>query len=98
MYRENVVVAHVIKEMQDQYGWPEFITVTTGKNKTERVVEIAKIIDGKMTLTGSVQSLDVEVQNNMKRSNISSAYCSYVSKSFVRAAFCNRCTVLGLNR
>ncbi len=72
MFKEDIHTCHVIAEMQDKYGWPEYINVATGKNNKKRVLEAAKIIRGALKLSGSVQSLDLDVLDNIKRSNISS--------------------------
>ena len=42
------------------------------EKKKERVLEAAKIVNGAMKLAGSVPSFDPEVQDNIKRKNISS--------------------------
>ncbi len=71
MYPEDRDVAEAIAGLQEAYGWPTFINVATGKNKKERVLEVARIVGGRMNLAGSVQSLDEEVLSNIRRSNIS---------------------------
>jgi radical SAM superfamily enzyme YgiQ (UPF0313 family) len=71
MFKEDIHTCHIIAEMQDKYGWPEYINVATGKNNKHRVLEAAKLIRGALKLSGSVQSLDKEVLGNIKRSNIS---------------------------
>ena len=71
MYREDLEVARMIKQAMDRYGWPRFVIATTGKNNKERVLEAANIMDGRMSLTASVQSLDPEVLRNIRRQNIS---------------------------
>ena len=43
----------------------EYINVATGKN-VARILETSKIIGGALRLSGSVQSLDPEVQENIK--------------------------------
>lgn len=70
MYKEDLEVARLIKRTMDRHGWPRFVIATTGKNNKERVLEAARIMDGKMSLTGSVQSLDPEVLQNIRRQNI----------------------------
>jgi radical SAM superfamily enzyme YgiQ (UPF0313 family) len=70
MYEADLDVARAIARSQDVHGWLEYITVATGKNKMERVLEAARIVRGRMRLTGSVQSLDPEVQRNICRSNV----------------------------
>lgn len=70
MYREDLETAHTLAHTRDTYGWPEYINVATGKNQKERVLEASRIIDGALRLSGSVQSLDPGVLENIKRKNI----------------------------
>lgn len=71
MFAEDLDTCRVIAEVQTAAGYPRYLNVATGKNKKERVLEAARIVNGAMKLAGSVQSLDPEVQANMKRTNIS---------------------------
>ena len=50
------------------------IIATTGKNHKIRILEVAKILPGSVVygLSASVQSMDVEVLKNIRRSNIKS--------------------------
>ena len=73
MFEEDLDTCKIIAKEQDKNGYPKYINVATGKNKKERVLEAAKIVKGAMKLAGSVQSLDPDVQENIKRKNISSA-------------------------
>ena len=70
MYREDLDTARTLAETRGTYGWPEYINVATGKNQKERVLEASRIIDGALRLSGSVQSLDPGVLENIKRKNI----------------------------
>ena len=70
MFTEDLDTCRALARSQELYGWPEYITVATGKNKIHRVLEAARIIKGAMRLTGSVQSLDPEVLKNINRSNV----------------------------
>ena len=70
MYKQDLDTAKTLRMVQDKFGYPQYINVATGKNKKERVLEVAKIVNGAMKLAGSVQSLDTEVLKNIKRSNI----------------------------
>lgn len=72
MFPDDLNTCDVIREVQDAHSYPSYINVATGKNKKERVLEAARRVRGAMKLAGSVQSLDPEVQAQMKRSNISS--------------------------
>lgn len=71
MFLEDIETAKALARSRKSYGWPDHINTSTGKNKKERVLEIAKILDGKIVLSGSVQSLDQDVLTNIKRKNIS---------------------------
>jgi radical SAM superfamily enzyme YgiQ (UPF0313 family) len=71
MYKEDIEACHQLARTQELYGWPEYINVATGKNQKERVLEASRIINGALRLSGSVQSLDTTVLENIKRKNIS---------------------------
>jgi radical SAM superfamily enzyme YgiQ (UPF0313 family) len=72
MYKDDINTCEEIRLVKQKYKWPDYINVATGKNQKERVLNAAKLLDGAMRLSGSVQSLDNEVLKNIKRSNISS--------------------------
>ena len=71
MYRQDIDTCQSIAETQDKYQWPEYINVATGKNQKERVLDAARLVRGAIRLSGSVQSLDQSVLENVKRANIS---------------------------
>ena len=71
MFKEDIETCTFIGSMQEKYGYPKYINVTTGKNKKERVLEAAKLVKGAIRVNGSVQSLDEEVLESIKRKNIS---------------------------
>ena len=70
MYREDLEKAKIIGKLRETYSWPQFVRATTGKNKPDMILAVAKTLGGAMTITGSVQSMDKEVLTNIKRSNI----------------------------
>ncbi|MBT4488289.1 MAG: hypothetical protein HOH61_22795 [Rhodospirillaceae bacterium] len=70
MYADDVHTAHSLARTRQAYQWPEYINVATGKNQKERVLEVSRIVDGALRLSGSVQSLDPGVLENIKRTNI----------------------------
>ncbi len=71
MYKEDEAIGEAIAKVQEKYGWPLYIHVATGKNQKERVLKVAKTINGALRLAGSVQSLTEKVLENIKRDNIS---------------------------
>lgn len=71
MYKEDLETCKALARSRQLYGWPDHINTSTGKNNKERVLEAAKIVDGKIVLSGSVQSLSETVLDNIKRRNIS---------------------------
>jgi radical SAM superfamily enzyme YgiQ (UPF0313 family) len=70
MFLEDLDTCDAVVESQDTYGWPKYIDLTTGKNKRDRVIEAISRTRGMMTLSGSVQSLDMEVLKSVRRANI----------------------------
>ena len=73
IYKEDLNTCKALAQEQRKTGYPKYIRVTTGKNKQDRILEAAKIVNGAMKITGSVQSLDPEILENVSRKNISSA-------------------------
>jgi radical SAM superfamily enzyme YgiQ (UPF0313 family) len=73
MYREDIDVCEILADLQVRYQYPAYINVATGKNHKKRVLEAAKILNGALRLSGSVQSLDRDVLANIDRSNINVA-------------------------
>ncbi len=72
MYDLDVSTAKVIARLQEEKGYPLALKISAGKNKPEKIVNIAKIIKGSAVLGASLQSTDPEVLKAIKRSNISS--------------------------
>ena len=70
MYKQDLDTCRTLSLTQERYGWPEYINVATGKNKKERVLEASTILGGALRLSGSVQSLDKEVLENIYYSYI----------------------------
>lgn len=71
MYQQDLDYSRAIKERNKKFGFPYFVHATTGKNHKERVIECAEILEGALSVSASVQSLDLEVMANVKRKNIS---------------------------
>lgn len=71
MYGHDLEICDVIAEVRDRYGWPKTIEVSTGKNRTERVLEAVRRTRGAMRFGPALQSTDRQTLQNIKRSNIS---------------------------
>ena len=72
MYKQDLVTAEAVAEVQRKYGYPTLMSASAGKNKPQRTIEVASIING-WTLGASIQSSDPTVLSAINRSNISSA-------------------------
>lgn len=80
MFKQDVEKAGLIANMQKKYGYPRYIHVSTGKNQKERVIEIAQMLDGAVSMAASLQSTDPTVLKNVARSNISIVKLTAVGK------------------
>lgn len=72
MFNEDKAKAHIIKAVQEKHQWPRRILVSTGKNQKEKIIEVAGVLKGAMSIAASLQSTDATVLANINRSNISS--------------------------
>lgn len=70
MYERDLEVADYIAWLQDRYDWPRYVRTTTGKNRSERIIEVMRKTRGAMPMTAAVQSMNPEVLVNIKRQNI----------------------------
>ena len=71
MYKQDLETCRMIADLQRRTGWPRYVQNSSGKNQKERVVEAARILNGAMILTVSIQSADPVVLQNVNRQNIS---------------------------
>jgi len=71
MFKQDIQKAEILVEMQKEYDYPQNIFVSTGKNQKDRVINIAKMLDGALSMAASLQSTDPNVLANVSRSNIS---------------------------
>ena len=71
MYKQDVETAQYIAEIQNQYGWPKMVRASLGKNRPDRIMQVAKILNGTLEMGAAQQSSDEEILKNIKRSNIS---------------------------
>src|SRR5207237_10109412 len=71
MFPEDMETAKSLARSRQTHKWRAHINSSTGKNQKARVLEVAKILDGSIVLSGSVQTLDPVVLANVKRANIS---------------------------
>ena len=70
MFAQDLETCHIIADIQKRKNWPKLVGVTAGKNKKERVMEAATILNGAINLSATVQSIDDTVLENIKRKNI----------------------------
>jgi len=72
MYKEDREKAQIIAKLQKEYSWPKRVWGATGKKMKERVIEVASILNGALTVFASLQTTNARVLQNIKRTNISS--------------------------
>jgi radical SAM superfamily enzyme YgiQ (UPF0313 family) len=86
MYLQDIEKARSIARVQDKYGFPNYIHVSSGKNQKERIIEVATIVKGAMrSVAAALQSTDPTVLEKVKRSNISQDSLKAVSQHAVTA-------------
>ena len=71
MYPRDIKICETIAQIQQKIDYPHFIKCTTGKNQKNKIIDAIKKLNNTLRITMSVQSLDPEVLENVRRSNIS---------------------------
>ena len=82
MWRQDLEICEHIAAIQERQGYPRTLFASTGKNKKERISEALRKLKGTMKLWMSVQSLDLEVLENVERNNIKLEHMMGLSKVF----------------
>ena len=70
MYPRDLKICDSIVYLQKNFNYPHRVISTTGKNKKEQIIQAIEKLNGTMSLTMSVQSMDEQVLQNIRRSNI----------------------------
>src|SRR5271157_1761614 len=73
MYERDYEIVEHIERIQQRQNWPRSIFASTGKNKKERIAKALRKLNGSMSMWMSVQSMDPEVLQQIKRDNISTS-------------------------
>ena len=71
MFPRDLEICDMINENKEKYHYPTKVVTTTGKNKKDKIIEAIRRLDGAMSLSMSVQSMDEQVLQNVRRQNIS---------------------------
>lgn len=71
MYPRDIDICEKLANIQKKYEYPKYIKCTTGKNQKDKIIKAIKKLNDSLRVTMSVQSLDPEVLNNIRRDNIS---------------------------
>ncbi len=94
MYKQDLDTCRTIRRCQEKYDWPHEILSDTGKNKRERVIQAAELVNHVLRLTGSVQSLTPTVMENIQRSNISSDALMQLALEAAQKDISSRCELI----
>ena len=71
VYPRDLEICDDIVGIQKKHDYPQRVLSTTGKNKKERIIKAIERLNGTMSLVMSVQSMDAQILQNIRRSNIS---------------------------
>jgi len=89
MYDFDEGVADFIAYLQERFEWPRYIRATTGKNRSERIIDMMRKIRGALPMTAAVQSMNADVLKNIERSKIRLETYTQIQRE-VRARACSR--------
>lgn len=70
MHKRDEEIADHIRTLQDTYGWPKSISVTTGKENHHRILKIVSTVQNSICVSAAVQSLNPETLKIIKRKNL----------------------------
>jgi radical SAM superfamily enzyme YgiQ (UPF0313 family) len=71
MFAEDSNRADVLANIQNEFGYPKNVYVSTGKNQKARVLSVVTKLRGAVKLSASLQTTNETVLENIERKNIS---------------------------
>jgi len=96
LYKEDIEIAKIIREIQDKYDWPKSIDINSGNNP-DKLLEVLSMLKYKFIPGAAMQTLTPKVLKNISRKNMSFdkfiTFQKYVSQNISR----NTATELILN-
>lgn len=69
MYERDEQIAVHIRSLQDEFGWPDVFSLTTGKRNYDRILRVAALLKDRTRISCSVQSLNPKTLEVIKRKN-----------------------------
>jgi radical SAM superfamily enzyme YgiQ (UPF0313 family) len=69
MYKKDVELADSIREIMDEYDWPQYIECLTPKSNRENILKINDKLKNRVALQLSMQSMNLDVLETVKRKN-----------------------------
>lgn len=70
MYPHDVKTAEAIAELQREFDWPRSFIVDTGKSQLQRLIEVAKKLNRRISMSISPQSMNIDTLKTIKRTNL----------------------------
>ncbi|MEO5335325.1 MAG: radical SAM protein [Magnetospirillum sp. WYHS-4] len=70
MLKRDEEIAIHIRDLQDRFGWPQAFSVSTGKSQFERLLRVAEILQKRIDISISPQSLNPDTTRAIQRVNL----------------------------
>ena len=70
----------LIKSLQEKYAFPLTMTVWTGKNSKEKIIDATRLLGDTLSISMSPQSMDQKVLDKISRSNIKVEHMKSIAK------------------
>lgn len=67
--RDEEIAVH-IRDLQDRFGWPQAFSVSTGKSQFERLLRVAEILQKRIDISISPQSMNPDTTRAIQRTNL----------------------------
>ncbi len=71
MFERDAAISAHIGGIQDRWGWPTFISASTGKNRPDRIIQSLELVHKAMSFRQALQSTNPNTLVQIKRDNIS---------------------------
>lgn len=84
MYERDYEICEHINRLQKDSNYPRYTRASTGKNRKDRISKAFRLLNGSLQFGLSVQSVDPEVLENIKRQNIKLEVITMLADEYAR--------------
>ena len=80
--KRDIEITKFLVKNNKKYNYPRYVSSAWAKNAPDRIIEMAEILGSMVSISASMQSMDMDVLESVKRGNIKNEHFSKIQSYF----------------